>query len=68
MLNVYLVYKLIVVEAGRPRKLCSVRKRSVSNDVLTARKRSGSDKSAQPERKSITRFGEEPGYIKTVRY
>ncbi|WP_263297449.1 MULTISPECIES: hypothetical protein [Lysinibacillus] len=33
---------------GRPRKLCSVRKRSDSN------------KAPQSERKSITRYGDEP--------
>ncbi|MGE7912958.1 hypothetical protein [Lysinibacillus xylanilyticus] len=39
--------------------ICAKAKRQRQN-VLSARKRSGSDKSAQPERKSTTRFGDEP--------
>ncbi|MDM5248080.1 hypothetical protein [Lysinibacillus sp. G4S2] len=46
-----------------PRKLCSARKRSVSGKCFSCAKAKRQQQSAQSERKSTTRYGDEP--IKT---
>ncbi|MFJ8512902.1 hypothetical protein [Lysinibacillus xylanilyticus] len=43
-----------------PRKLCSARKRSVSGKCFICAKAKRQQQSAQAERKSTTRFGDDP--------
>ncbi|MFJ8512338.1 hypothetical protein [Lysinibacillus xylanilyticus] len=63
-------------EAAAANVFCSESKATATNvfcakakrqrQMFSARKRSGSDKSAQPERKSTTRYGDEPYLCKAL--